>query len=294
MTALTPLSVSYRGITFDKAGPYYLQEVDGLFGAPDFILDDVPRAGGHGSLLTPQRRGVRLVTLSGVCLDKATRDQLFWDLRTAMAPTVNPLRTDEVTVTTAGVILSGYAQPPKFQPTQELGKWSRGLWTFAVQWRMPDPYLYGPSMRQVIEFSLPPTGITYPVTYPVTYPEHPPQGSTIIYNAGTAPAAARYALAGPWVLPGLVNVTTGKRVQYGFDLALGDELVIDTAQGASFLNGEYRTPTATSDLTSDLAILPGNCTLQALGQGPSWDDLFSLDSPSDGVAVSVAFRPAYW
>ena len=292
--ALTPLSVEYRGITFDNTGPYYLQDVDGLFGAPDYAIVDVPRAGGHGSLLTPQRRGVRLVTLSGVCIDKATRDELFWALRSAMAPTVDPLRTDPLTVTAGGLSLSGDAQPPKFQPTPAQGRWSHGYCAYAVQWRLPDPYLYGPSQTSIVEFSLPVQGLTYPATYPVTYPEQPPAGSSVIYNSGTAPAAAVYHLAGPWTMPGIVNVDTGKYVQYGISLDVGDDLVIDTAQGAAFLNGEYRTPTAVSDLTSDLVIPPGSSTLQALGDGPTWDDLFLFDLPPFGAAVSVTFRPAYW
>ena len=81
----------------------------------------------------------------------------------------------------------------------------------------------------------------------------------------------------------MINVASGARQEFALSLGVGDQLVIDTAVGGAFLNGEFRSPTVVSDLCVDLEIPSGSSTFQALGT-----------PTGSGASLSVSFRPAYW
>jgi hypothetical protein len=283
LPALSETSVSWRALTFGDAGtPYKLASIAGWDELPAFDTDTVPLPGWYGTKVAPIRFAPRTVTLAGFTFDRVARDALQITLRAGTAPLQDSLVTEPLTISEAGMTLSADARIVRVSNDKE--GWSLGRFGWAAQWLCSDPVRYGPSQTSTAVIALPVDGIVYPITYPVTYPANPPSGSVTVNNQGTASAAAVYRLVGPLTQPGIANVDTGKRVEYNLTLAVGDELVIDTAQQAAFLNGEYRTQTATSDLTSDLEIPAGKSTLQALG------DVGAGGAP----LISVTFRPAYW
>jgi hypothetical protein len=153
-----------------------------------------------------------------------------------------------------------------------------------AQWRCPDPLRYGSWTSVTSGIEAPVTGLVYPVTYPVTYPAQSPSGQLSVFNAGNVASPAILTLLGPLSNnPGVTCVTTGAQMRYGFSLSAGDVLVIDTAQGAMFLNGEFRSPTTGSSLFGEMRVPVGASTYQSLG-----------DPTGSGASVSVAFRPAFW
>lgn len=286
-TFLTNPSFDFNGITIDNDGPYYIQDVDGWLGPPDGTAESVPRSTGHGSRVTFMRRGVRTVTISGLCASKSSRDSLFWALRAAMA--IEGMDTAELMGTVAGLTLTADAQLQRFRPvvSQSRAAWSRGMWAFDAQWLCPDPLLYGGRLTMTSPIGTLGTGLALPNTLPVAFPDNPTGGRVTVTNTGTAKTPAIYTLQGPMKAPG-VSVNGGtqwqRAVQYEFDLQSTERLVIDTEQGAAFLNGEYRAPQSGSNRTADLRLRPqADNTVEALGEGQA-------GSPS----ISVSFRPAYW
>lgn len=282
-------SFTYRGIHIDLSGPFYLQSVDG-WASVDGSAEDAPAPGGHGSLVTPVSVRVRTVTVSGVCVSESLRDSLFWALRRAAGAGFN-----ENTVTSplvgdhAGIELTADAQLIRWQATVEQGRWPKGVFGFDIEFRCPDPKLYGASFSLSSPMPQAGAGLALPLALPAAFPDASPGGGFRVLNDGTALSDAIYTLTGPVSWPGvLLNSGTSyqQKVQYQLDLAVGDSLVINTAAGgAGLLNGEYRPPFGNSGLTSDLMIRPGENTVKALGT-PGVSD----PPPS----ISVTFRPAYW
>lgn len=283
----TATDFTYRGIHIDQSGPFYLQGVDGWAGfSADF--DDVPVGGGHGSLLTPGRVGARLVTISGVCASVELRNSLFWALRRMAGASITAgAATSELVGYHAGVDLTAYAQVKRWQPTVAQGRWSKGVFGFDIEFRCPDPMLYGGTVNMSSPFPQAGAGMSLPASLPAAFPDAVPGGGFTVNNPGTAPAPATFTVTGPVEWPG-VMVTSGgvqRRVIYQLNIASGDSLVISTQDGgAGLLNGEYRIPYGGSNLTSDMVLWPGENVIQGLGRATAGDPL---------PAISLSYRPAY-
>lgn len=289
MITLARSSVSWQALVI--AGPsdplgslYYLRDIKGWTETPPSSVDDVAR-GGVGSRVTPVTVGRRTVTVTGWCSSAAQRDALVaaFDDSTALDP--GSLETADLTVTHAGRTLTADAQLTRADATPEAG-WGVGYFGWAVQWTCPDPRLYGGRLTLTSPIGTPGTGVSSPNTSPLATPANPTGGRITVTNVGKAKAPAIYTLQGPITAPGIaLNGGTDyqRLVQYEFPLAATERLVIDTAQGAAFLNGEWRGPLAGSARTSDLELRKGDNTVEALGQG-------DVGSPS----ITVSFRPAYW
>jgi hypothetical protein len=230
-------------------------------------------------------RKARQVTLEGICFTPGSRDDLFNALADAMADGFNDGDGSTALVgSVAGRTLTADAQLARYAPKVERSRWSKDVFGWQVQWRCPDPLRYGAWTSVTAGIEAPVAGLVYPVTYPVTYPAQAPSGQLSVFNAGNAQAPSVITLLGPLGnRPGVSCVTTGAQVRFGFALVAGDALVIDTAQGAAFLNGEFRSPLVSSSLFEELRVPVGGSTFQSLG-----------DPTGSGAQVSVSFRPAFW
>jgi hypothetical protein len=281
--ALTQTTVSWRGITIVKAGDYHLRELTGWEELPNISFDSVQASNGYGSLVTTGTADPRIVTVSGWCFSSTARDSLLSGFWAGGAPQVGELVTESLTITHAGLTLSADAQLVKASAAPEVG-WAAGRFGFVLTWRCPDPLRYGSLNSSTASITAPVDGVVYPVTYPITYPAQPPSGTVTTFNAGNAKAPVVVTLLGPLATNfGVACVTSAKLMRFGFPIALGDALVIDTSQGAAFLNGAFRSPLSDSCLFDELRVPVGASTFQALG-----------DPTGSGAAVTVAFRPAYW
>lgn len=279
------VSFSWAGVDFTVGGPYFLQSVEGWAAPPDASAEDIPLAGRHGVMMTPMGRRHRIVTVEGVCVDEATRDGLFRYLRDCMSAGFGDGQgSSPLAGWLAGEVLTADAQLQRFAPLTEQARWGRGVFPFRVRWRCPDPLLYGSWSVFTAGIEAPTAGLTYPVSYPVSYPDQAPSGQVSVFNAGNALAPATVTLLGPLGnRPGVACVSSGAQIRYEYPLAAGDSLVVDTAQGAMFLNGEFRSPSTSSSLFDELRVPVGSSTWQSLG-----------DPTGSGAQVSVAFRSAFW
>lgn len=282
--ALTMTSVSWGALTI--AGPstgaaYMLRDLAGWEATPNITFESLRASTGYGSTPTPGSSDPRVVSVSGWCYS-TSRDALLASLWSACIPAVGSSGTAPLTVAHAGLTLSADAQLIKVDASPEPG-WTNGRFNFILQWRCPDPLRYGQQLLVSAPITPAPGGVSYPLSYPVVYPAGSPSGALVLTNAGNAPAPVVFSVQGPVTGPGLVNVTTGKQVTYGFDLVAGDVLTVDSRAGAAFLNGVYRAPLPGSARVGELVLPVGVSTVQAMGTAPS-------GTPS----VSASYRPTYW
>jgi len=285
--ALSATSVSWQGMLVaqrtDTSTAFNLSDLQGWEVTPQISFDDVKIAGGRGVAVTPGQMGARIVTLTGWCFDQALRDQLLSAFWASASPSVCSLDTGTLSVTHGGLTLSADAQVLKADASPEVG-WGNGRFGFTVQWRCPDPMRYAPASTTVVAVKVPTLGITFGVSGSWVFPADPVGGAVPVFNSGNAPSDVVFSLAGPILGPGVAVIETGAFVDFDFDLAVGDTLTVDTAQGLCALNGVYRSPSVLSSLLDELRLPPNaTSTVQALG------------SPQAGSpSLSVTVRPAYW
>lgn len=283
---LSPSWVEWRGLVIaplqDTSTPFHLSDITGWDETPSITFDDQRLPSGYGMAVTAGYSGPRIVTVTGWCNDQVLRNKLLAIFRGNTVPSVATLQTDTLSVTHGGLTLTADAQMLKADATAEVG-WGLGRFGFTLQFRCPDPLRYGQALLVSAPITPAPGGVSYPLTYPVVYPAGSPSGALVLTNVGTSPAPVVFTVQGPVTGPGLVNVTTGKQVTYGFDLVAGDVLTVDSRAGAAFLNGVYRAPLPGSARVGELVLPVGVSTVQAMGTAPS-------GTPS----VSASYRPTYW
>jgi hypothetical protein len=129
----------------------------------------------------------------------------------------------------------------------------------------------------------PVTGLVFPITFPITFPAQAATGSGTVVNSGNADANVVFEFTGGQSRPGVLNATTGRAVRFPINLADGDLLVVDTADGSAKLNGEYARADASSDLLSDMRLVSGVNSVQSLG-----------DYVSGTPALTVDFYSSSW
>ncbi|WP_435865074.1 phage distal tail protein [Streptomyces spectabilis] len=118
-----------------------------------------------------------------------------------------------------------------------------------------------------------------------------PPGSTgalTATNSGGAPAHPLIEFRGPVSMPSLTNITSGDVLEYDLDLAEGDVLTVDTAEGTVTLNAttsRLYTATARSVPEGSFVISPGSADM-AFRAAPGSSD--------PAASVTVRWRSAYW
>ncbi|MFE3905428.1 hypothetical protein ACFXPY_35365 [Streptomyces sp. NPDC059153] len=118
-----------------------------------------------------------------------------------------------------------------------------------------------------------------------------PPGSTgtlTARNDGNAPAHPVVEFRGPVSMPSLTNLATGDVLEYDLDLAAGDVLVVNTAEGTVTLNetaSRLYTATARSVPEQSFALWPGTADL-AFRAAP--------ESSDPAASVAVRWRSAHW
>lgn len=283
--------VEWRDLIFagqSDGADYVLRDISGWEELPSYTTQKVAVGGGHGSMVAPIQIDERVVTVTGWCFNRLARDFLMSEFQRSMAPGLDGMQTEPLSVFHAGRTLQADARAVAFSALPEAG-WALGRFAWVAQWLCSDPLRYGAYKTVTSFLPQPGAGLALPMSLPAAFPDSSPGGQFDAVNPGTALAPAAYELSGPIINPGvLLNSGTPYQqlIQYGLTLAQGDLLVINTSGGGSgLLNGEYRPPLGGGSLTKDLMLRPGTNTVQALGTPQAGDPL-----PS----ISCTFRPAYW
>lgn len=279
------VSLTFRGLTFtgDGQSTYHLEKLTGWLGWPGSAsFQSGPSAFGHGNEPSPGVLGSRLPDAEGWLLgDEDTIDQLIQDVNDVMVPASSlDADTEPLTVTMAGQTATADAQLIAFDWDTSTA-WGSGVVKWVASFRCPDPFKYSDWISTTVTLVVPAGGDTLPQTLGFVMDDQPLGGRASIFNPGTnvEGSPSRFTLVGGQTgTPGVqVIQPSGRIVTVTYPLTLladrgdglPDTLVIDTARGGAYLNGEYRPPNPGPDVVADLRLPPGVSVVQALGTAGS-------------------------
>lgn len=290
------VAFTWRGVTFGPL-PFKLSAGGfvGWFDLPS-ITRESQGATGHGLIPAPGAVGGRVVTLRGFTTARSfsERDALLAQFRAAFQPNSSEdASTEPLVGAVGGETATVDAQLSDFVVPSEA--WSGTLFRWSAQWICPDPRKYSDWISQTVALTVTTTDTALPRALPFSIAARPLGGRVAMFNPGTDAegSPARFTLVGGQ--SGSVGVQvirpSGRVVTVTYQLTLAadrgdglpDTLVIDTARGGAYLNGEYRPPAPGPDVVADLRLPPGTSVVQALGTSGS-------GSPS----MTVEVRPAKW
>ncbi|MCX5607034.1 phage tail family protein [Streptomyces sp. NBC_00047] len=166
----------------------------------------------------------------------------------------------------------------------------------ALQFEASDPRRYSLAEQQTVAgLPIAEPGLDWQVspgperlTYPLEFGTPGSTGALLAVNTGDAPSHPVIVIRGPVSLPSLTNVGTGGVIEYDIDLALDDELLVDTAAGTVTLNSTAaRLYTATArSLPENLFVLAPGATTLLFRSAPGVADA--------RASCSIRWRSAHW
>lgn len=123
------------------------------------------------------------------------------------------------------------------QPMRETGAWNK---QFQLALVAADPRIYSQTLHNdevtaVAAADL--SGRSYDLVYDKDYGPATPNGQLLITNAGNWDTFPVYTITGPGLNPSLYNLTTGMVLKFGYNLDVGETLVIDSLNRTILLNG---------------------------------------------------------
>lgn len=292
--ALSDGQVQWRDLVFG-AGPYRVAGVEGWGELP--ALDDasVPRSGAHGSDVGQLLAQARTITVD---VKVVAPDDGGVAMCALLDDTEVPedLVEEPLTVSLWGRTLMVRARVIRRGAAVTLD-YSTGVFLVPIQWQASDPRLYVPD-EQTASTGLPspepglnwgtsPEGLDWGSS-PEGLDWGPPgsSGNMSCVNSGRAPAHPVITITGPVQTPGVLNVATGARLEYGLTLAAGDVLTIDTGAGTVTLGGADRLTSVTSRSTPEQAFV--------LRRGETVLAYRSADLAATASTCTVSWRSAYW
>lgn len=133
-----PPGVTFYGRDTHETGKFFYAELDGVNDLPSVRTDDVPRAGNHGSHVTPTWYEARLIQARGIV--RAESEAEMWDLRQQFAGILPGTGSGDAEFTEWGVVRTA--------TVERYGQWrftpigSSLIATWLLRLRAPNPRMY--------------------------------------------------------------------------------------------------------------------------------------------------------
>jgi hypothetical protein len=239
-TDLGGMQAALGGIRFNAVDTigvaWRLKAEDGLLGwdSSEVRAEVTEREADHGAWASPVYLSERPITLAGTveAPDKTTLDDALERLRAAVSLTDTTLTVYESVPKQATVRRSG--KPLLSYITDRVATWS-------VMVTAPDPRRYDVTLQSGTTM-LPSTtgGLILPISLPLTIASTTVAGQINATNTGTFPTRPLLTITGPVTAPQILAQQpdgTVRFLNYSQDLAVGDQLVIDTDAHTVTLNG---------------------------------------------------------
>lgn len=268
------MDLTFKGLSLGDGSDYLITNIDGWEDRPETTNGSTPHPRRLGSWVGGLSSVKRVVSIDLQILGRAAdSNQTTIPKRTlsqtfAMDDEESPLMLDLGYGISPELI---YARVTAFDmPTvRGYGRIQSGL----VEFTATDPRRYSINVNTA-QAGLPVAlrGIAYPITYG-RYPDYitpDNRGEAVVQNIGNAPAPPTYQIVGPVRNP-IITVSGPKnfrrRIQFNVNLAAGEVLVAQPANGSVQVGGTPRPGITSSALIEDMEIPPGTSTVALGGTG---------------------------
>ncbi|MGK5728184.1 phage distal tail protein [Streptomyces sp. URMC 124] len=281
--------IQYGGLLLGEATEYVGEQLTGWDDLPDLDSAMVLRPTQHGGWPGQLLAGKRVLQFDFMILpDTVARfPSLLADLRRATAPTQ---REKDLVVQLAGTKRAMRGRVVKRALPADR-RYTRGEPYGSVVWECSDPRRYEvQETRMTSGLPAPEPGLNWTggLDYPLEWGVDGSTGNLVANNAGEAPTHPIVEIRGPVVRPTLLQITSGRRLEYDITLSESDVLRIDCAEGTAVLNDTAsRLYTVTSRSAPEQTFtLEPSVTALAFRAAPGFYDPLA--------SVTVRWRSAFW
>ncbi|MEU0401655.1 phage tail protein [Streptomyces sp. NPDC006197] len=279
--------IQWAGLLIGPGTPFNVDRT-GLSGwedLPEYDSSDADRPTSHGAwpgsrFAKPRKVGGTIVLMP----EWNQAAEAVRALRQALA-----LLDEErwLTVRLHGELLTVRARIAQRVVPADQGFATQGSSRMSVQWLAADPRRYAVSEQTAVTTApQPETGLKWPLTWPLDWGRATSTGDTVAENTGSAATHPVITFRGPCSMPTVTERVSMRRLRYAIDLAAGDELTVDTANGTVMLNNTAsRRHTAMADSSPEELFLlePGRTELS-----------FRPDAATPETLMTVRWRSAEW
>ncbi|MEE1817469.1 phage tail family protein [Streptomyces sp. SP18ES09] len=279
--------IQWAGLLIGPGTPFNVDRsgLQGWEDLPEYDSSDADRPTSHGAW--PGSRYAKPRKISGTIVLMPEYDaaaEAIRALRQALA-----LLDEErwLTVRLHGELLAVRARIAQRVVPADQGFATQGSSRMSIQWLASDPRRY--TVNEQSASTTPPqpeTGLTWPLVWPLNWGQAKSTGDAVAENTGSAATHPVIVFRGPCSMPTVTERGSKRRLRYAIDLAAGDELVVDTANGTVTLNNTAsRRHTAMADSSPEELFLlePGRTELS-----------FRPDSATPEALMTIRWRSAEW
>ncbi|WP_369145949.1 phage tail protein [Streptomyces sp. R44] len=282
--------IQWAGLLIGPGTPFNVDRsgLQGWEDLPEYDSSDADRPTSHGAW--PGSRYAKPRKISGTIVlmpEYSAAAEAIRALRQSLA-----LLDEErwLTVRLHGELLAVRARIAQRVVPADQGFATQGSSRMSIQWLASDPRRYGVNEESTSTTApQPESGLTWPpegLQWPLSWGQATSTGDAVAENTGSAAAHPLITFRGPCSMPTVTERVSKRRLRYAIDLAAGDELVVDTANGTVMLNGTAsRRHTAMADSSpEELFVLePGRTELA-----------FRPDGATPEAVMTVRWRSAEW
>ncbi|MEV4424959.1 phage distal tail protein [Streptomyces sp. R-07] len=279
--------IQWAGLLIGPGTPFNVDRsgLQGWEDLPEFDSSDADRPTSHGAW--PGSRYAKPRKISGTIVLMPEYDAAAEAIR-ALRQSLALLDEERwLTVRLHGELLAVRARIAQRVVPADQGFATQGSSRMSIQWLASDPRRY--TVYEQSASTTPPqpeSGLTWPLTWPLDWGQAKSTGDAVAENTGSAATHPVIVFSGPCSMPTVTERVSKRRLRYAIDLAAGDELVVDTANGTVMLNNTAsRRHTAMADSSPEELFLlePGRTELA-----------FRPDSATPDALMTVRWRNAEW
>ncbi|MER5887317.1 phage tail protein [Streptomyces sp. NPDC001941] len=279
--------IQWAGLLIGPGTPYAVDRtgLQGWEDLPEYDSSDADRPTSHGAW--PGSRYAKPRKVGGTIVLLPDSDEAAPALR-ALRQALGLLEEERwLTVRLHGELLTVRARIAQRVVPADQGFATQASTRMSIQWLAADPRRY--SVLDRTAATAPPqpeSGLTWPLVWPLNWGQATSTGDAVAENTGSAPTHPVITFRGPCSVPTVTERVSRRRLRYAIDLAAGDELTVDTANGTVLLNGTAsRRHTAMADSSPEELFLlePGRTELS-----------FRPDESTPDALMTVSWRDAEW
>ncbi|MFH8838835.1 phage distal tail protein [Streptomyces sp. NPDC017868] len=279
--------IQWAGLLIGPGTPFNVDRtgLQGWEDLPEYDSSDADRPTSHGAW--PGSRYAKPRKISGTIVLMPGQDAAAGAVR-ALRQSLALLDEERwLTVRLHGELLAVRARIAQRVVPADQGFATQGSSKMSIQWLASDPRRYAVNEQSASTTApQPESGLTWPLTWPLNWGQAKSTGDAVAENTGSAATHPVIVFRGPCSMPTVTERVSKRRLRYAIDLAAGDELVVDTANGTVTLNNTAsRRHTAMADSSPEELFLlePGRTELA-----------FRPDAATPDALMTVRWRSAEW